>query len=172
VLNRRLSELENRDCCDGNTISESRYAPFGEVRWTRGASLTDFSFTGQRRDGFGLLDYHARFYSAKLGRFISADTIVPGIGNPLAWDKYVYGYCNPLNYIDPTGHIPCLDDGYCGDPGALNYQRRIYSQGIEATYNWHLTGDWSPDELKTIYQAGRDLQTYVNNLLLVKVKNG
>jgi RHS repeat-associated protein len=76
------------------------------VRWRSGASVTDFGFTGQRLEsGFGLMDYNARYYSPRLGRFVSADTVIPGAGNPLAWDRYAYTNYNPVKYVDPSGHI-------------------------------------------------------------------
>ena len=66
---------------------------------------TDFGFAGQRRDASaGLMYYGARYYDAGLGRFISADTIVPSAGNPQSLNRYAYVYNNPLRYIDPTGH--------------------------------------------------------------------
>jgi len=75
-------------------------------------SPTDFGFTGQRNEGgFGLMDYNARYYSSSLGRFISADTIVPGAGNPMAWDRFAYSLNNPIRFTDPSGHA-------CYDPGA------------------------------------------------------
>jgi hypothetical protein len=39
-----------------------------------------------------------------LGRFVSADSIVPGAGNPQAFNRYSYVLGNPLRYTDPTGH--------------------------------------------------------------------
>ena len=67
-----------------------------------------FGFTGQRGEpALGLYDYKARFYDPVLGRFLQADTIIPGAGNPLAWDRYAYSYGNPVKYIDPDGHWPC-----------------------------------------------------------------
>jgi len=95
---------------NGNLVSQMRFTPFGEeLTWEgSGASPTDFGFTGQRSErGFGLMDYNARFYSNSLGRFISADTIVPGAGNPMAYDRYAYVFNSPLNYIDPSGHRTC-----------------------------------------------------------------
>ncbi len=48
--------------------------------------------------------YGARYYDAGLGRFISADTIVPSAGNPQSLNRYAYVLNNPLKYTDPTGH--------------------------------------------------------------------
>ncbi|NIN09661.1 MAG: hypothetical protein GTO76_13730, partial [Planctomycetales bacterium] len=40
---------------------------------------------GQRAErGFGLMDYRARYYDPRLGRFISADTVVPEPRDPLS----------------------------------------------------------------------------------------
>jgi RHS repeat-associated protein len=87
-------------------VAETRYLPYGEERWTAGgAQPTDFTFTGQRVErGFGLMDYRARYYDPRLGRFISADAVVPEPGNPQAWNRYAYVYNNPLRYNDPSGH--------------------------------------------------------------------
>ena len=40
-----------------------------------------------------------------LGRFLSADTIVPSPGNPQSLNRYAYGLNNPLKYVDPSGHF-------------------------------------------------------------------
>ena len=77
---------------------------------------TDITFTGQRSDATGLMHFGARYFSATLGRFISADTIVPGAGNPQAFNRYSYTLGNPLKYTDPTGHRACGDgDGWYND---------------------------------------------------------
>jgi RHS repeat-associated protein len=99
----------------GNILGENRYYPFGETRLTTGTIFTDKLFTGQREmAGLGIYHYGARFYSPKLGRFLSADTIVPGAANPQAYNRYSYVLNNPLRYIDPTGHMDQVpDDGGC-----------------------------------------------------------
>jgi RHS repeat-associated protein len=92
----------------GAPVAETRYLPYGEERWTNEAQPTDFTFTGQRAErGFGLMDYNARYYDPWLGRFVSADSIVPNYTNPQALNRYSYVLNSPLKYADPTGH--CWD---------------------------------------------------------------
>ena len=56
-------------------------------------------------DAFGLMYYNARWYDPTLGRFAQADTLIPGAGNPLAWDRYAYVNNNPVRHNDPSGHF-------------------------------------------------------------------
>ncbi len=85
----------------------SRYGAYGLVRSSSGGAVSDYRFTGQRQESLGnnwIYDYGARFYDALIGRFLSADSIVPGAGNPQALNRYAYTFNNPLKYVDPTGH--------------------------------------------------------------------
>ncbi len=106
---------------DGTPHSKQLYKPWGETRYTSGTLPTDYQFTGQRNeDSIGLYYYGARWYDPALGRFIQADTIVPGIRNPLELDRYAYVNENPLRYNDPTGHCPlCLTAVIGGAVGAI-----------------------------------------------------
>ncbi len=52
----------------------------------------------------GIYHYNARFYSPALGRFLSADTVVPGAAQSQAYDRYAYVMNSPLVYSDPSGH--------------------------------------------------------------------
>lgn len=95
--------------------STARYTPFGEYVGGVAPSqtVTDRGFTGhQHNDSIKLIYMNARFYVPGLGRFASADTIVPNAGNPQSYNRYSYVYNNPLNYTDPTGH----DGMWCNDP--------------------------------------------------------
>jgi RHS repeat-associated protein len=86
---------------NGAKVSAMRYTPFGETRY--GAAPTDFRFTGQREEDFGWYDYGARLYSASLGRFVSADMVVPDFADPQSLNRYTYVLNNALKYIDPHG---------------------------------------------------------------------
>ncbi len=69
------------------------------------ATNVPYKYTGKERDdSTDLYFYEARYYDAALGRFISADTIVPDPTDPQALNRYTYVLNNPLRYIDPTGN--------------------------------------------------------------------
>jgi RHS repeat-associated protein len=84
--------------------------PYGEERWSwvdgGGDFPTEYRFTGQREQAsVGLYHMGARFYDVALGRWISADTIVPEPGNPQDLNRYSYVRGNPLKLSDPSGHL-------------------------------------------------------------------
>jgi RHS repeat-associated protein len=56
----------------------------------------------------GLIYMNARYYVPSLGRFASADTLVPDPTNPQQFNRYAYVLNNPLRFTDPTGHV-CYD---------------------------------------------------------------
>jgi RHS repeat-associated protein len=77
------------------------------VREAVGETPTDYTYTGQRSEAaLGLMYYVARWYDPHIAHFVQADTIVPGAGNPAAWDRYAYVFNNPLRFTDASGHIP------------------------------------------------------------------
>ncbi len=100
------------DGSPADRIREEQYLPFGH-RWylweSDGipAETTNarYRFTGQPYEvGLDLYDYGARWYDQIAGRFLQADTIIPGPGNPQALNRFSYTLNNPLRYIDPSGH--------------------------------------------------------------------
>jgi hypothetical protein len=50
-----------------------------------------------------LYNYKARFYSTTLGRFVSADSIVPEVSGD-GLNRFAYVVNNPIRWNDPTGH--------------------------------------------------------------------
>jgi len=47
-----------------------------------------------------------RYYDPLLGRFISADTIVPDPSEPQDFNRYAYVRNNPLRFVDSSGNMP------------------------------------------------------------------
>jgi RHS repeat-associated protein len=115
----------------GGQHSEQMYKPWGEKRFPTGASalLTTYRFTGQRQEsglgpsgGEGLYYYGARWYDLYLGRFVQADTIVPGV-DPKSWDRYSYVLNNPLRWVDPSGYKAC--EGDAEGPDDCDYDPQV-----------------------------------------------
>jgi len=103
------------------------YLPYGEV-WVEDASITSnyrtpYKFTGKELDKeTGLYYFGARYYDARIGRWISTDkyleqylplkgnvdiTKLPGNGGvyrSINLDTYNYGNDNPIRYVDPDGN--------------------------------------------------------------------
>jgi RHS repeat-associated protein len=93
--------------------SLARYEPFGGFRTvsTTNPAITDLGFTGHKQNNtgtpdLGLIYMNARYYLPEIGRFISADSLVPDSQNPQSFNRYSYGYNNPVKYTDPSGHDP------------------------------------------------------------------
>jgi len=112
------------DGTTGAAVSSTTYEPFGRIEGT--PPPVRYSYTGQEYEqDTGYYDYHARLYDPALGRFISADTIVPDYTNPQALNRYSYVYNNPLRYNDPSGHCPAGQEetspGVCETPPTKTY---------------------------------------------------
>jgi RHS repeat-associated protein len=102
----RLGSQAITTSSSGTLSAEIRYYPWGKDRYTSGTTPTNYKFTGQRyENALGLYFYNSRWYDPMMGRFIQADTIVPGGIQGL--DRYAYTANNPLKYIDPSGHDYC-----------------------------------------------------------------
>jgi RHS repeat-associated protein len=92
---------------NGDFVARVLYYPYGEKRYVEGTLTTDYQYTGQRKEGFGLYDYNARYYDPYLARFVSADTVVPEPENPQDWNRYSYVRNNPVLYTDFSDNRPC-----------------------------------------------------------------
>lgn len=86
----------------GQTVETATYSPHGEF----GAGVTTppqgspFGYTGRQYDvETGLYQYRARYYSPRLGQFLSVDPI----GTKDDPNLYMYIGLDPVNATDPTG---------------------------------------------------------------------
>ena len=70
-------------------------------------SANRFAFTGHIWDTeTGLYNAKARYFDPKLGRFLTQDSFLGTQDNPPSLHRYLYGYANPVRYVDPTGNAP------------------------------------------------------------------
>ena len=131
--------------------SHAKYTPFGDWRTEPTATAGDRYYTnhkhnnlGNGADDLGLIYMNARYYLPGVGRFASADTVVPNAANPQSYNRYSYVLNSPIMKNDPTGHDAEIDDaGYYPDWWFDEEIRRIYVEGygvfdkehIERGYN-------------------------------------
>jgi RHS repeat-associated protein len=89
----------------GLVINRYDYGAFGATVGASEGVANRFTFGGHRKDTEnGLVFMNARYYDPDLGRFISADPIVPDPSNPQTLNRYSYANNNPISNVDPTGH--------------------------------------------------------------------
>ena len=91
-----------RTDASGALIDSPRYAPYGAQAPSLPISK---GYIGERHDAeTGLIYLNARYLDPVLGRFISPDTFdpwQPGVGT----NRYAYADNDPINKIDPNGHL-------------------------------------------------------------------
>jgi RHS repeat-associated protein len=79
--------------------SRAFYTPFGDYRLQPTGDYTDRGYTGQKENmEIGLIYYNARFYVPGIGRFASADTIVPDPASPQSFNRYAYVENRPMTH--------------------------------------------------------------------------
>jgi RHS repeat-associated protein len=143
----------------GGFVARQKFDAWGNVRGaaSNGSMPTDISFTGQRGNfEIGLIYFKARFYVPSLGRFASADTIVPNSADPQSLNRLSYSYNNPIRYVDPTGH--CGADVFSSDTLMdAAYDKCVeIRDGLEQMWGVDITGIWTLLEMKWLGGALKD----------------
>ena len=87
--------------------------------------LTNRGYTGHEMDDeMGLINMNARIYDPMLGRFLSADPVLPDAGDMQQFNRYSYVSNNPMKFTDPTGntqsHCGIALIGECENPSPPN----------------------------------------------------
>jgi RHS repeat-associated protein len=89
---------------NGNITLTKGYEPYGELIDSAGNGATSYGFTGEITDPTGLMYLRARYYASWQGRFISRDIWDGNYYFPMSSNFWLYGYANPLKFVDPTGY--------------------------------------------------------------------
>ena len=121
------------------------YLPFGETMIEQRASgaFTPYKYNAKEMDEeTGLYYYGARYYDARLSRFLSVD---PAANEYPEWSPYHYVHNNPLKYTDPTGMR--VDSTYTlsggvlsatsGEGGENNHTVTVVNEDISPAMNGH-----------------------------------
>jgi RHS repeat-associated protein len=128
---------------NGEVALSQSFDPFGNVLERTGAGQSSFGYTGEQTDPTGLVFLRARYYDPRIGRFLTADSVVPDPLSSMGWNRYAYVGNNPVNLSDPSGHCPpaiCQGDYtqlYHRSDYVADWQRKAY-QGV--TYEMYVSG--------------------------------
>jgi RHS repeat-associated protein len=91
----------------GAVLDRVAYLPFGQL--DAHAAIDGVGFGGYTCEPDAQTWFAGpRFYDSKLGRFLSADAIIPNLESPIAYNRYAYANNNPMMFSDPSGRHPVL----------------------------------------------------------------
>jgi RHS repeat-associated protein len=96
----------------GSLSNTYNYDPFGTPEG--GSAPQDYGFAGEPQNSFLKQVYlRARWYNTQNGRFDTRDPIMGGASQPMSLHPYMYGYADPVNWVDRNGEYPVNpNDGY------------------------------------------------------------
>jgi RHS repeat-associated protein len=107
----------------GTTCFNADYYPYGQENDYNTSCSPTYKFTGYEFDSeTGNYYAYARYYSPRLGRFLSADLLGGNISSPQSLNRYAYALNNPETFIDPLGLCPDGQQpvvGANGKPGCV-----------------------------------------------------
>jgi RHS repeat-associated protein len=90
----------------GMVLASHEYLPFGETWITEGDKKNAPKYNSQELDKeSGYYYYNARYYDPEIGRFVTADSIVPYENETQSWNRFSYARNNPIMHKDPTGYF-------------------------------------------------------------------
>ncbi len=98
--------------------------PWGADRGKLETVPYEYQFNGQRLIASAGVYYYSdggsygRFYDPSLARWTQADSVMPRPGDPQAYNRYAYGFNNPVKNTDPNGHCPPDELECSAEPGA------------------------------------------------------
>ena len=109
----------------GEVLNRYTYDAFGNTASYSETVANRFIYAGEQFDKItGEYYLRARYYDPVIGRFTQEDTYRGDITNPLSLNLYMYCENNPVNFLDPSGHL--REPGYVNgiwyfDPDAAEF---------------------------------------------------
>ena len=92
---------------DAGSITDTYdYDAFGNLIHRTGTTSNDYLYSGEQLDSnLGFYYLRARYMNPSSGRFWTLDTYEGSTSDPKTLHKFTYVSGNPVNVIDPSGHI-------------------------------------------------------------------
>lgn len=92
---------------DGAVVTDTyTYDAFGVEIASPGTTLNNYRYCGEQWDAdLGMYYLRARYLNPDSGRFWTRDSFEGSQSEPLSLHKYLYVHANPVDGIDPSGHM-------------------------------------------------------------------
>ncbi len=134
----------------GDKIEDYRYDAFGNLQTGITSPYNLQGYTGHLYDDKSSLVFmNARWYNPSVGRFMSKDTYRGDLAVPQSLNQYAYVMNNPINYVDPTGHIAVHGLSYYRgmSEGSLNSELELMGEYWWEDYAiFEKTGHWTQQQ--------------------------
>ncbi len=92
---------------EGQIYQSYRYSVFGEITFGAPQYENEYTYNGESYNPNVKSQYlRARYYCVVTADFLTEDSYLGNIMEPLTLNRYNYCVSNPLNYVDPSGNIP------------------------------------------------------------------
>lgn len=102
---------------DGGLWASYRYNATGKMTFGEPEYNNIYGYNAESYNPMLELQYlRARYYDVERGNFLTEDTYLGDISDPLTLNRYNYVKSNPLNYIDPSGFVSEYLTGPSYDP--------------------------------------------------------
>lgn len=90
----------------GTLIDAYTYDAYGNWLDKTGRTSNVYGYRGEQYDeALDAYYLRARYYQPETGRFLTTDPFEGFITDPLTRHRYIYGSCNPVNNLDPSGKL-------------------------------------------------------------------
>lgn len=100
---------------NGSVVRRYAYDPWGKrvnpTDWTQPDTSEELYHINrgytmhEHLDDFGLINMNGRVFDPAMAQFLSPDINIQDPYNWLNYNRYAYGYNNPLSYVDPDGEF-------------------------------------------------------------------
>ena len=138
---------------DGTDENRYEYDIFGEATLCIEAYENPFRYRGEQYDSeTGNIYLRSRYYSPAQGRFLTQDSFAGIQSKPNTLNLYAYCGNDPVNNIDPSGHLfegPGWDaylEANKNNPDSVDYEfiQGILKSAARAKAEWELVDDQGP----------------------------
>ena len=161
----------------GTKLISYRYGAYGTCTpqlhvYSDAAYNNPFRYRGYYYDAdLNLYYLNSRYYDSFTGRFISADSVVAGVGgNIKGYNLFAYCFNNPVNMTDNSGTWPSWNDIKAGFKNAVKWTTsnilqpmtnniQVALSNVDATYSTGISLSVTPSGFVFNFQIGLSVDT-------------